>query len=335
MKKSTVQNDPQGGGRKSSTESAGNSLQTLLHNQAVSLLFILLAIWVVLGILSPYFFTVSNLFEITLQTAVIAIIAAGETFVIISGGIDLSVGSVFACSAVVGGMLFQSTNNLFFSLSSTVAFGAFLGFLNGAIITRLRVPPFIATLGMMGIARGLALIFSNGIPIYGLDARYRWLGQGKIANVVPVPTLIVVLVFVLGYLIFNYTRFGRFVYAIGSNPEAARLSGINVPLMQLGIFTGGGLLAGVASIIEAARLGTVQPAGGNGYELIAIGAVVIGGTSLLGGEGHIFATLVGAVIMTTIRNGLNILGVNAFWQLVVNGIVIITAVAIDQFRRQK
>ena len=315
---------------------AGSStLRTLLRNQAVSLLFILLGIWVVLGILSPYFFTVSNLFEITLQTAVIAIIAAGETFVIISGGIDLSVGSVFACAAVVGGLLLQSTNSLFLALVVTILFGGLIGFVNGTMITKLKVPPFIATLGMMGIARGFALIFSNGIPIYDLGEEYRWIGQGKIGNVVPVPTIIVLAVFILGYLILNYTRFGRFVYAMGSNPEAARLSGINLPLMQLGVFTGAGLLAGLASIIESARLGTVQPAGGNGYELIAIGAVVIGGTSLLGGEGRIFATLVGAVIMTTIRNGLNILGVNAFWQLVVNGLVIIIAVAIDQFRRQK
>jgi ribose transport system permease protein len=321
------------------SESGGDlhrvTLRSVLSNQAVSLLLILFGIWIVLGILSPYFFTVSNLFEITLQAAVIAIIAAGETFVIVSGGIDLSVGSVFACAAVVGGMLLDSTGSLFVALVGTLSFGALLGLVNGGLITRLRVPPFIATLGMMGIARGFALILSNGIPIYGLDERYRWIGQGRIANVIPVPTVIVLLVFVVGYLIFNYTRFGRFVYAMGSNPEAARLSGINIRTMQLWIFTGGGFLAGLASIVEAARLGTIQPAGGQGYELIAIGAVVIGGTSLLGGEGHIFATLVGAVIMTTIRNGLNILGVNAFWQLVVNGSVIIAAVAIDQFRRQK
>jgi ribose transport system permease protein len=339
MKRDNANNSPRENQESRSEGDAGiggsATLQSLLRNQAVSLLFILLGIWVVLGILSPYFFTVSNLFEITLQTAVIAIIAAGETFVIISGGIDLSVGSVFACAAVVGGLLLQSTGNLFLALLVTVLFGGLIGLVNGTMITKLRVPPFIATLGMMGIARGFALIFSDGIPIYDLGESYRWIGQGKIANVVPVPTVIVLAVFVIGYLILNYTRFGRFVYAMGSNPEAARLSGINLPLMQLGVFTGAGLLAGLASIIEAARLGTVQPAGGNGYELIAIGAVVIGGTSLLGGEGRIFATLVGAIIMTTIRNGLNILGVNAFWQLVVNGLVIIVAVAIDQFRRQK
>jgi ribose transport system permease protein len=153
--------------------------------------------------------------------------------------------------------------------------------------------------------------------------------------VVPVPTAIMIVVFVVVYLVVNYTRFGRFTYAIGSNAEASRLSGINVKLVTLGIYSICGLLCGVASIIEAGRLGTVQPAGGNGYELLAIGAVVIGGTSTFGGEGSIVATLVGAVMITTIRNGLNILGVNAFWQLVVNGIVIIGAVAADQLRRQK
>jgi ribose transport system permease protein len=306
-----------------------------LKKQVVSLLLILAAMWVVLALLSPYFFTVSNLFEITLQTAVIAIIAAGETLIILSGGIDLSVGSVFACSAVVGGLVFKATNNLAFTLAATCLFGGVMGLISGLFITRLRVPPFIATLGVMGIARGFALIFSRGIPIFGLDARYLWLGQGKVFNVVPVPTVIMIVVVIVIYIIANFTRFGRFTYAIGSNTEAARLSGINVKLVTLGIYSICGLLCGVASIIEAGRLGTVQPAGGNGYELLAIGAVVIGGTSLFGGEGSIVATLIGAIIVTTIRNGLNILGVNAFWQLVVNGIVIISAVAVDQLRRQK
>jgi ribose transport system permease protein len=270
-----------------------------------------------------------------LQTAVIAIIAAGETFVIISGGIDLSVGSVFACAAVVGGLVFTSTGSLFLSLATTLGVGALLGLTNGLLITRVRVPPFIATLGMMGIARGLALIISGGIPIYGLDDRYKFIGQGKFFDVIPVPTVIVLVVYVISYLVMNHTRFGRFTYAIGSNSEAARLSGINVAAVTVGIYTLSGLLAGLASIIEAGRLATVQPAGGNGYELLAIGAVLIGGASTFGGEGSIFATLIGALLVTTIRNGLNILGVNAFWQYVVNGIVIIGAVAVDQYRRRR
>ena len=212
--------------------------------------------------------------------------------------------------------------------------GGLFGLANGLLITKIRVPAFIATLGMMGVARGLALIWSDGIPIYGLDERFRFIGQGKVFDVIPVPTIIVIVVYAVSWFILNRTRFGRFVYAIGSNEEAARLSGINVTMVTIGIYVICGLLTGLASTIEAGRLATIQPAGGNGYELLAIGAVVVGGTSLFGGEGSIIATLIGALMVTTIRNGLNILGVNAFWQYVVNGAVIIAAVAVDQYRRR-
>jgi len=316
------------------TRRTAASLRRLFRNQAVSMLVILIIMWGVLGLLSPYFFTVDNLFEITLQTAVIAIIGAGMTFVILSGGIDLSVGSVFACSAVVGGMVFTGTHSLFLALIATAAAGGVFGLANGLLITVLRVPPFIGTLGMMGVARGFALIFVNGVPIYGLE-RYKFIGQGKLFDVIPVPTIIVLVIFAVGVLVLNYTRFGRFTYAIGSNTEAARLSGINVRLIQIGIYVICGVVTGLASTIEAGRLAIVQPAGGNGYELLAIGAVIIGGASTFGGEGSIIATLIGAIIVTTIRNGLNITGVNAFWQYVVNGLVIIGAVAADQLRRRR
>jgi ribose transport system permease protein len=319
----------------STTERVASGLRRILGIQGVPLLIILAIMWAVLAFMSPYFFTVDNLFEITLQMAVIAIIAAGETFVILSAGIDLSVGAVFACAAVVGGIVFVNTGSLILSILATLAVGALLGLTNGLLITKIRVPAFIATLGMMGVARGAALIISNGIPIYGLDERYRFIGQGKVFDVIPVPTIIVLVVYAICYLILNHSRFGRFVYAIGSNAEAARLSGINVTAVTIAIYAICGLLSGLASTIEAGRLATVQPAGGNGYELLAIGAVVVGGTSLFGGEGSIIATLIGALMVTTIRNGLNILGVNAFWQYVVNGLVIIAAVAVDQYRRRQ
>src|SRR5215471_15644921 len=309
-------------------------VRVLLSNQAVSMSAILILMWFLLSLLSPYFFTVANLSEITLQTAVIGIIAAGQTLVILSGGIDLSVGSVFAASGVAGGLAFHATGNLWPALGTTFFTGAALGALNGLFITRLRVPPFIATLGMLGMARGLALILSRGIPIFGLSKDYLWIGQGKLFNLIPIPTLILLAVFALVFFIARYTRFGRFVYATGSNAEAAELSGINLDRVILGTYSLSGLLCGVAAVIEAARLATIQPAGGNGYELLAIGAVVIGGTSLFGGEGNVIATLIGALIETTIRNGLNLLGVNAFWQYVVNGAVIIAAVAVDQWRRR-
>lgn len=311
-----------------------SKLRKVLSNQAVSMLLILILLWFSLSLLSPYFFTVGNLSEITLQTAVIGIIAAGQTLVILSGGIDLSVGSVFASSGVAGGLVFQATGNLWLTLAATLLTAAALGFLNGLFITKLRVPPFIATLGMLGMGRGLALILSRGIPIFGLSKEYLWIGQGKLFDLVPVPTVILLAVYAVVYFVARYTRFGRFIYATGSNTEAAQLSGISIGGVILGTYALSGLFCGVAAVIEAARLGTVQPAGGNGYELLAIGAVVIGGTSLFGGEGNVIATLIGALLETTIRNGLNLLGVNAFWQYVVNGAVIIAAVTVDQWRRR-
>lgn len=310
-------------------------LRTIFRNQTLTMFLILLLMWFLLALLTPYFLTIRNLFEITLQAAVFAIMAAGEAFVIFSGGIDLSVGSVFAFASMIGGVAYSGTHSIFISLAAALLAGAACGLLTGTFITKLNVPPFVATLGMMGIARGLALIVVNGIPIFGLEANYLWIGQGKIFGVVPFPTIIVIVVFAVTYFLARNTKFGRFTYAVGSNREGARLSGVNIVAVTLGIYIMSGVLAAVAGIIESARLGTFQPAAGNGYELIAIGAVVIGGTSLFGGEGAILSTLVGALIVTTIRNGLNLLGVYAFWQYVVNGLIIIIAVALDQARRAR
>ena len=310
-------------------------LTFITRQQSLSMLFILLIMWIVLAFLSPYFLTINNIFEITLQSAVIALIAAGESFVIFSGGIDLSVGSVFAFSAIIGGLGLMATQNIFFSLLASLGGGLFAGFCNGAAIIKLKIPPFVATLGMMGIARGLALILSRGIPIYGLPRGYMWIGQGRVLGVVPVPTIIVLVLFTVMFFVLRNTRFGRFTYALGSNAEATRLSGVKIPPVMLGIYMISGAFASVAAVIESARLGTMQPASGSGYELLAIGSVFIGGASIYGGEGNIFASLIGALIVTTIRNGLNILGVSAFYQYVVNGLIIIFAVAAYQSRRAR
>jgi len=229
----------------------------------------------------------------------------------------------------------QATGSVVLSIFGSIAGGVLAGLCNGLAITKLRIPPFVATLGMMGIARGMALILSRGIPIYGLPRSYMSIGQGRLLGVIPVPTIIVVCVFILGYFILRNTRFGRFTYAIGSNSEATRLSGIKISSVILGIYMISGAFTAIASVVESARLGTMQPAGGTGYELLAIGAVVIGGASLFGGEGNIFSSLIGALIVTTIRNGLNILGVSAFYQYVANGLIIILAVAADQIRRNR
>ncbi len=240
------------------SSSPGAYLSELLRKQTFSMFIILLLIWLILSFLSPYFFTVNNLFEITLQSAVFAIIAAGETFVIFSGGIDLSVGSVFAFSSIVGGLAFQFTGNTLLAIIVSILAGTFAGLVNGACITKLKVPPFVATLGMMGIARGFALILCKGIPIYGLTKGYMWIGQGKIFGIIPVPTIIVAIIFLLAFWVLKYTKFGRFTYAIGSNAEATRLSGININHVMLGIYMVCGMLTAIAGVIESARLGTIQ-----------------------------------------------------------------------------
>ncbi len=245
------------------------ALRAVLRNQTLTMLLILLLMWFLLALLTPYFLTVNNLFDITLQAAVFALMAAGETFVIFSGGIDLSVGSVFAFASVFGGVVYRATGSIAASIAAALLAGVAAGLASGLAITKLRVPPFVATLGMMGIARGFALIIVNGIPIFGLSSAYLWIGQGKLFGTIPFPTVIVAFTFMLAHLAAKYTKFGRFTYAIGSNREAARLSGVNIDLVTLGIYIICGALAAVAGIIEAARLGTFQPAAGNGYEPIS------------------------------------------------------------------
>lgn len=307
----------------------------LLRHPVVSIALVLVVLWIVLALISPYFLTLNNILEITLQASVTAILAAGVSFVIFAGAIDLSVGSIFALSAVAGGVLYHKTDSVVVALAASIAVGCLVGLLNGLAITVFRIPAFVVTLGMMGIARGFAFIICNGIPIYGIPSSYTWIGQDKLGGVVPVPTVITLVLFIIFFLVFKYVRFGRFTYAIGSNAEASRLSGIKVGRMIPLIFMICGGCAALAGIIESARLGTMQPNGGQGYELFAIGAVFIGGASISGGEGHIFATLIGALLVTTIRNGLNIIGVNAFYQYVANGLIIIAAVALDQARKRR
>ncbi len=319
----------------SSNDNSGSVIGSLLRHQVFSITLVLLAIWVVLALWSPYFFTLNNMLEITLQASVTAIIAAGVSFVIFAGMIDLSVGSIFAFAAVAGGMSYHATGSVLVSLLVTIVVGCVTGFLNGLAVVVFRIPAFVVTLGMMSIARGLAFIICNGVPIYGIPSSYTWIGQSKVFNIVPVPTLITVVLFIIFFFVLRNTRFGRFTYAIGSNLEASRLSGVKVNRLVPLLFLVCGGCAALASIIEAARLGTMQPNGGQGYELFAIGAVFIGGASISGGEGHIFGTLIGALLVTTIRNGLNILGVSAFYQYVANGLIIILAVAADQMRKRK
>lgn len=290
---------------------------------------------VVLQILSPYFLTVNNLFAIGLQMAVVAIMAIGQMKVIISAGIDLSVGSVMALAGIGTTMLLASGVGLLPAILLGLVIGTVCGLISGALIAWGHIPPFIATLGMMGIARGVALLLTAGVPVFGLPAHFNWLGGGRILQVIPVPVLFTIVLAIVGHLVLTRLRFGRHIFAIGSNPTAARLSGIDVPKTLLKIYAINGLLCGFAGIVMASRLSTGQPTAGTGYELDVIAACVIGGASLSGGEGTILGAMIGALIMGVLRNGCNLLDISAFWQQIAIGAIIIIAVFSDQYRKFK
>jgi len=283
---------------------------------------------VLLWILTPHFLTVSNLLNVLEQTAINAIIAAGMTFVIISGGIDLSVGSLVALAGVVLATVLHAGLPVPMAVAAALATGFAFGTLNGLAITWGRLPPFIATLGMMSIARGCALLFTEGRPVSGFDAGFRSLATARVAGV-PAPVLVTIAVYLIARFVLVETRFGRYVYAIGGNEEATRLSGVSVRLHKTLVYGVSGLASAVAAVLLTARLNSAQPIAGIMYELDAIAATVIGGTSLMGGEGGLGGTMIGALIMGVLRNGLNLLGVSSFVQQIVIGLVIVVAVLVD------
>ncbi|MGI5122362.1 substrate-binding domain-containing protein [Marinactinospora thermotolerans] len=295
----------------------------------------LIVLVVLLAILSPDFLTANNLLNVGVQASVVAILAFGMTFVIVSGGIDLSVGSVAGLAGIVTGWTVASGGlPMWLAVLIGLAAGALAGLASGLLITIGRVPPFIATLAMLSVARGLALVISGGKPIT-LDGWLGEFGAGTLFGFLPYPVLVMLLIGLVTAFVLRRTYSGRAMYAIGGNAEAARLSGIKVGRQQLVIYALSGLFAAVAGILLASRLSSAQPEAGTGYELDAIAAVVIGGASLSGGVGSAMGTFVGALILGVLRNGLNLLNVSAFWQQVIIGVVIAIAVLSDTLRRRR
>jgi len=292
-------------------------------------------LFVSLSILSPYFLTVDNLSSVARQTAVINIIAVGMTLVIISGGIDLSVGSVLAFSGVCGTLSMERGVGVGASTLLGILSGLAWGLSNGLIVTQFKVPPFIATLGCMGMARGLTLLITDGIPVTAIPKSFGRLGDGNFFGIIPVPVVILLGIGVIMSYVLRCTRLGRYAYAIGGNPQAAHLSGINLTNCTLIIYSILGALTGLAGMIEASRLVTGQPTAGDGYELRVIAAVVIGGGSLNGGAGTVLGTTVGAFIMSLLNNGCNLLGISPFIQQILIGGIIVLAVAADELRRRR
>lgn len=305
------------------------------HARQFGTLLVFVVLCAVLTILTPHFLTVSNLLNVAQQTSINAVIAVGLTYVIISAGIDLSVGSIVAFSGVVMAGALQAGWPVGAAVLTGLAVGTGCGVVNGVLIAFGRLPPFIATLGMMSVARGLGLLYTDGRPVSGFDDSFRWLANGELAGI-PLPVIIMLAVYGVAHFVLRRTKFGRYVFAIGGNEEASLLSGVPVAAYKVAVYAVSGLLAALGSVLLTARLNSAQPIAGINYELDAIAATVIGGTSLMGGQGSVIGTLIGALIMGVLRNGLNLLGVSSFFQQVVIGAVIIAAVLLDTvFKRQK
>jgi ribose transport system permease protein len=282
----------------------------------------------------PNFRTATNLSSVIRQTAVINIMALGMTMVIITGGIDLSVGAILAMGGLLGTMALSKGVAIPVSVLIGILAGAAWGFVNGFLATRLKINSFIVTLGTLGIIRGLTLVFSNGLPVHDIPSSFSFLGEGTVLFV-PFVLWILLACAAVVHFILEHTKLGRYSFAIGSNPDAAFYAGIPVAFHTTAIYAICGALTGLAGMIEASRLMTGQPTAGQGYELQAIAAVVIGGGSLRGGEGSVVGTLVGAFIMGLLSNGSDLLGVSPYWQQVIIGAIIILAVSVDELRKRK
>ena len=294
----------------------------------------LLTLCLVLWAATPHFLTVSNLLNVLEQTALNAVVAVGMTFVIISGGIDLSVGSVLALAGICLALALEAGVPAPAAIAISLVVGGACGLVNGLLITLGRLPPFIATLGMMSVARGLALMLAEGRPISGFGEGFRAIATERVLTI-PAPVVITILIYAVAHFVLTRTVFGRTTYAIGGNEEAARLSGVQVRFHKTGVYGVAGLTSAAAAVVLTARLNSAQPTAGTMYELDAIAATVIGGSSLLGGEGTVTGTLIGALIMGVLRNGLNLLNVSSFLQQVVIGVVIIGAVLVDMTLKRR
>ena len=291
-----------------------------------------IGLFVIFSILKSTFYQPGNLLDILLQSSINAVVAVGMTLVIMTKGIDLSVGSIVGVSSMVACSVLPQ--GIFVGVLAGVAAGLLCGLINGVLIAKLKLPDFIVTLGTMSIYRGAALIYTDGKPIYGIDRSFRSTFAGEVLGI-PTPVILALIVSVLAYLLIRYTALGEQIIAVGGNEEAARLSGIDVDRVKISVYAISGVLSALAGFILVARIGAAEPIGGNGFELQAIGAAVIGGASLFGGEGNSLGSLIGAITLGGMRNGLTLLNVPSFWQFVATGVVVILAVLADQITRKR
>jgi ribose transport system permease protein len=312
----------------------GRGRRTFSFGGGLGALTGLILLCIAVSFLSPHFLTTRNLLNILQQISIVSVIAVGMTFVIISGGIDLSVGSIVAFTGLVMAILMKEHQvSVWMTVPIGLVCGSLMGLINGLLISELNVPPFIATLGIMSIARGAAFTISGGAPIFSLPDKFLAIA-GRVGPV-PIPAIVMIALFILGGYILKYTKLGRYTYAIGGNENASVLSGINVRFHKIVIYTLSGCFCAISACLLTAKLDSAVPVAADGYELDAIAAVVIGGTSMLGGEGKLSGTLIGALIIGVVNNGLNLLAIPQGPQRMVKGAIIILAVCVDLLRKRK
>jgi inositol transport system permease protein len=325
-------------------QQGGQMLASIFSKYGIFLIFAVMV--VAASLLSPAFLSTTNLINVVRQMSVVGLISLGVTGVIVSGGIDLSSGSVVGLTAVVAASLAQDpeyASNPFYpgvhvplivAVLAACVVGALVGLINGSLVAKTRIPPFIATLGTFTAIRGLALLYTGGRPISDLTDAYNFIGQGDVLGV-PVPIIILVIMAIVTHVLYAHTKFGKYIYAIGGNEQAARVSGIDASRFKMLIYVYAGFLAGLAGLVVSSRIGSGQPGLGVGYELDAIAAAVIGGTSLsAGGIGTVAGTIVGALIIGVLNNILDLTNVSAYWQQIIKGCIIVGAVILDQLKQR-
>ncbi|MBV7273292.1 ribose ABC transporter permease [Clostridium thailandense] len=289
----------------------------------------LILLCVVISFVTPRFLTVANILNVFTQVSVNAIIAVGMCFVILTGGIDLSVGSILAITGAVAATLVKSNTNVLVTIIVVLIIGGLIGLFNGFLVSKGKIQAFIVTLASMTIFRGVTYVYTNGTPISGLGSNFTFIGNGKLMGM-PVPVILIVIVVLVAWYVLTQTRYGRYVYAVGGNEDSARLSGINTDKIKTLVYVIVGATSALSGIVVTSRIGSASPNAGSGFELDAIAAVVLGGTSLAGGEGSVIGTIIGAMIIGVLNNGLNLMNVSPFYQLIVKGFVILLAVILDK-----
>ncbi len=331
-----------------SAQSTAKKVDVLSVAGRYGALIFLIVLCVIFALLEPAFLSTRNIFNVIRQVSIYGMLAIGMTFVILTGGIDLSIGSVLALAGLVCAAVEKGSRGLLgagageahgyglpAAVAAAIAVGLIAGTSQGLAVSRMKVPPFIVTLGGMSVFRGLALVFSGGQPISAFRAPYKFWGQGMIGPV-PVPVILFLVFAIIAYIVLRYTRYGRHIYAVGGNQEAARLSGLNVSALILSVYMIMGFFAGLSGFVLSSRLNSAEQVAGVGYELQVIAGVVIGGTSLtMGGEGGVFGTVVGILLMGVLSNGLTLMNVSPYYQQIIVGLIIVFAVYFDQVVKQR